>query len=129
MGLLAGFSHTETKGQYEKGIEVLDKAIQLQSARCRFVSLVWRQKSSLFRAAAGRSGDRMGPPVDHDQSELLRTALAVLAAALALTGHEAEARDAEQRRIAVLSPSKASRHSRRGGHTTAIRRSTRSCIF
>ena len=45
----------------------------------------------------------MGPPGDRDQSELSDVRISYLVAALALTGHEAEAREALQRYLALPS--------------------------
>ena len=62
--------------------------------------MVFRRRSRLFRAAAddqaiewARRTIAINPNLD--------APLFILAAALALTGHEAEARDAEQRRAAL----------------------------
>jgi len=94
-----GFTYGEA-GQYEKGIEVFDKAIRLSP-----------HDADLFLWYGGKSVDYFALQQDDQAIEWARRsitinpnfspALAVLAAALALTGHEAEARDAEQRRIAV----------------------------
>ena len=94
-----GYTYGEA-GQYEKGIEVLDKAIRLSP-----------HDADLFLWYGGKSLDYFALQQDDQAIEWARRsitinpnfspALAVLAAALALTGHEAEARDAEQRRIAV----------------------------
>ncbi len=94
-----GFTYGEA-GQYEKGIEVFDKAIRLSPL-----------DADLFLWYGGKSVDYFALQQDDQAIEWARRsitinpnfspALAVLAAALALTGHEAEARDAEQRRIAV----------------------------
>ena len=87
-------------GQYEKAIEFFDKAIRLspQNQQLAF----WYQSKGVAYFALQQ----------YDQAiEWARRSIAImpnysptlgmLAASLALTGHEAEARDAEQRRIAV----------------------------
>ena len=87
-------------GQYQKAIEFLDKAVRLspQNQQLAF----WYQSKSVAYFALQQ----------YDQAiEWARRSIAImpnysptlgmLAASLALTGHEAEARDAEQRRIAV----------------------------
>ena len=94
-----GFTYGEA-GQYEKGIEVFDKAIRLSP-----------HDADLFLWYGGKSLAYFALQQDDQAIEWARRsttinpnfspALAVLAAALALTGHEADARDAEQRRIAV----------------------------
>ena len=87
-------------GQYEKAIEFFDKAIRL-SPQNQQLAFWYQSKGSAYFALQ-----------QYDQAiEWARRSIAImpnysptlgmLAASLALTGHEAEARDAEQRRIAV----------------------------
>jgi adenylate cyclase len=90
-------------GQYEKAIEFKDKAIRLSpydpvvffwywSKSIAYLALQQDDQAIEWARRAIASNPNFGPP--HG----------ILAAALALTGHEAEARDALQRRMA-LSPS------------------------
>ena len=89
-------------GQFEKSLEYFDKAIRLSPHDP--ASGYWYDGKAvgLFRAEAVRSGDRMGPPGDRDQSEF-RPVHASSSRRLALTGHEAEAREALQRYLALPS--------------------------
>jgi tetratricopeptide (TPR) repeat protein len=87
-------------GQYEKAIEFYDKAIRLSP------------RDPVLFAWYCHKGDAYFGLQQYDQAiEWVRRSIAInpnyspahsyLAASLALTGHEAEAREAEQRRIAV----------------------------
>jgi tetratricopeptide (TPR) repeat protein len=87
-------------GQYQKAIEFFDKAIRLSP-----------QNQQLAFWYGGKGGAYFGLQQYDQAIEWARRSIAInpnfssalgtLAASLALTGHEAEARDAEQRRIAV----------------------------
>jgi tetratricopeptide (TPR) repeat protein len=101
-------------GQYEKAIESFDKAIRLSPQN---------QDSAFWYS--GKGGAYFGLQQYDQTTEWARRAIAInpnfgsplfiLAAALALTGHEAEARDAEERHAACLK-SRMSRCSRRSHH-------------
>jgi TolB-like protein/Tfp pilus assembly protein PilF len=88
-------------GQYEKAIEFFDKAIRLSPQQTQELAIWCHGKGVAYFGLQ-----------QYDQAiEWARRSIAIkpnyspslgmLAASLALTGHEAEARDAEQRRIAV----------------------------
>jgi adenylate cyclase len=94
--------HTQVDiGQYQKAIEFFDKAIRLspQNQQLAFwyggkaVAYFGLHSSTIRRSNGGRRSVAINPNFS--------STLAILAAALALTGHEAEARDAEQRRAAL----------------------------
>ena len=97
-------SYYQFLGEFDKCVEYLDKAIWTSPVRCRDRLLVRRQGVVQFRAEA-----------NYDQAiELARRAIAIkpnynqfshllLVAALALTGHDAEAREALQRYLALPS--------------------------
>jgi tetratricopeptide (TPR) repeat protein len=87
-------------GQYEKAIEFLDKSILLSPGDPDLFSWYFEKSYAYFSLQQDEEAiewARRSIAVNPNFS----SSRAVLAAALALTGHEAEARDEEQRRNAV----------------------------
>jgi len=87
-------------GQYEKAIEFFDKAIRLNPQNQQLA--VWY----MGKGHAYFGLQQYDQAIEWARRSIainptFSSALGTLAASLALTGHEAEARDAEQRRIAV----------------------------
>ena len=67
----AGLSYNYLNvGQFEKSLEFFDKTIRLSPLDPALVFWYDGKASALFRAEAVRSGDRLGSPVDCDQSRL-----------------------------------------------------------
>ena len=114
-------------GQYEKTIEFEDKAIRL-SPRDPVLYFWYHSKSWAYFGLQqcdqaiewARRSIAINPNYEWSHG--------VLAAALALTGHEAEAHDAEQRHIA-LSKFKSIAALKARFRTASIRRSALSCIL
>jgi len=94
-----GFTYSEI-GQYEKAIEFFDRALRL-SPQTQELTLWYLGKGDAYFGLQqydqaiewARRTITINPNISHP--------LGLLAAALALTGNEAEARDAEQRRAAL----------------------------
>jgi adenylate cyclase len=86
-------------GQYEKAIEFFDKAIRLSPQTQELAGWDHGKAVAYFglqQYDQAIEWARRSIAINPD----FASALGILAAALALTGHEAEARDAEQRRAA-----------------------------
>ena len=94
-----GFTYSEI-GQYEKAIDFFDKALPL-SPQTQELTLWYLGKGDAYFGLQqydqaiewARRTIAINPNISHP--------LALLAAALALTGHEAEAHDVEKRRVAL----------------------------
>ena len=87
-------------GQYEKAIEFFDKAIRLSPQNQQLAFWYYGKGVAYFAL------QQYDQAIEWARRSIairlnFSPALGMLAASLALTGHEAEARDAEQRRIAV----------------------------
>jgi TolB-like protein/Tfp pilus assembly protein PilF len=94
-----GFTYSEI-GQYEKAIEFFDKALRL-SPQTQELTLWYLGKSDAYFGL-----QQYDQAIEWARGTIainpnLSRPLGLLAASLALTGHEAEARDAEQRRAAL----------------------------